>query len=73
MKSSASELGLTCVISKLYPCIKNYHLRSNAFLQIAFIDNASKVGDLAKKFGFQKEDAITLKHNRCCMFSCFER
>ena len=34
------------------------------FLQIVFIDSAARTGDLAKKFGFQKEDVITLKDNR---------
>lgn len=42
------------------------------FLQIAFIDDASKVGDLVKKFGFQKEDVMTLKHDRCSVFICLK-
>ena len=42
------------------------------FLQIAFIDNASKVDDLVKTFGFQKEDVIILKHDRCSVFICLK-
>ncbi|KAJ7393716.1 hypothetical protein OS493_003375 [Desmophyllum pertusum] len=30
--------------------------------KIVFIDNASRVGDLAKKYGFKKNDVITLQH-----------
>lgn len=33
-------------------------------LQIAFIDNTTKLEDLAKKFGFQKEDVINLQPGR---------
>ena len=32
--------------------------------QIAFIDNTTKLEDLAKKFGFQKEDVICLQPGR---------
>ena len=33
-------------------------------LQIAFIDNVAKVGELAEKFGFEKKDVINLKPGR---------
>ena len=32
--------------------------------QIAFIDSTTKLEDLAKKFGFQKEDVISLQPGR---------
>ena len=33
-------------------------------LQIVFIDNAAKVAELGKKFGFEKKDVINLKPGR---------
>jgi len=57
-----SLVNISCVQLKLY---LTHSMDSIFFLQIVFIDNASKVGDLAKKLGFQREDVITLTHGRC--------
>lgn len=59
-------MELSCPLFNLYPLKLS---KSNLyFFQIVFIDDASRVGDLAKKFGFQEKDVITLKHGRSHMF-----